>query len=149
MLILSRRENIFIFYPNNPFKTKYLNSEKKKKWSYIMKNRKLYNTIISSIWCLCENSILYKFQVTRVFFQFCFQAKYQRIHRNLDKNKSTLAYRVHLNFFFIEIWYIIFGIFMHRFCHLTVKKMYFINIHFTAENSIYTVKTLTHPQHRG
>ena len=51
--------------------------------------------IISNVGCLCENSILYKYQITLIvfFIHVCFQIEYCRTLGNLDKNK--LAYQVH------------------------------------------------------
>jgi len=57
-----------------------------------MKNRKLYNTIISSVWCLCENNILYKFQVTLVTFDsFLLSSKILKDTKNLRWKQIDLG----------------------------------------------------------
>jgi len=44
-----------------------------------MKNQKTLQQSISSVWCLCENRILYKYQASRIgfffFINFCFSSK--------------------------------------------------------------------------
>ena len=57
----------YLFY-NFLFKTKDLNSIKNYVESWNHKNAETLQYIIRSVWCLCGNNILYKYQVALIDF---------------------------------------------------------------------------------